>query len=127
AKDPVEIAEMLEAAVTGMQARAAALAGRQRDHTPTREHPFVVVLVDEVAFLTAYHPDKVVRDRVKAALATLTTQGRPSATASSRRCKTRARRSCRSATCSRTRSLCDSTSPSKSTWCSVMAHASGEL
>ena len=32
--------------------------------------------MDEVAFLTAYHPDKQLRDRVKAALATLTTQGR---------------------------------------------------
>ena len=36
----------------------------------------MVVLVDEVAFLTAYHPDKQLRERVKAALATLTTQGR---------------------------------------------------
>ena len=35
-----------------------------------------MVLVDEVAFLTAYHPDKNLRERVKAALATLTTQGR---------------------------------------------------
>jgi DNA segregation ATPase FtsK/SpoIIIE, S-DNA-T family len=34
------------------------------------------VLVDEVAFLTAYQPDKGLRERVKAALATLTTQGR---------------------------------------------------
>jgi DNA segregation ATPase FtsK/SpoIIIE, S-DNA-T family len=76
AADAKDIAEMLEAAVTGMQARASALAGKQRDHTPSREHPFIVVLVDEVAFLTAYHPDKGVRERVKAALATLTTQGR---------------------------------------------------
>jgi len=35
-----------------------------------------VIIVDEVAFLTAYHPDKTLRERVKAALATLTTQGR---------------------------------------------------
>jgi S-DNA-T family DNA segregation ATPase FtsK/SpoIIIE len=74
--DPHAIVAMLETAVTGMQARAAQLAGHQRDHTPTAEHPFVVVLVDEVAFLTAYHPDKNLRDRIKAALATLTTQGR---------------------------------------------------
>ena len=59
-----------------MQARAAQLAGKQRDHTPTAEFPFVVVLVDEVAFLTAYQPDRQLRERVKAALATLTTQGR---------------------------------------------------
>ncbi len=50
--------------------------GKQRDHTPSTGYPFVVVLVDEVAFLTAYQPDKQLRDRVKAALATLTTQGR---------------------------------------------------
>ena len=36
----------------------------------------MVIIVDEVAFLTACHPDKNLRERVKAALATLTTQGR---------------------------------------------------
>ena len=51
-------------------------AGHQRDHTPTREHPFTVVLVDEVAFLTAYQPDRKLRERIMNALATLTTQGR---------------------------------------------------
>jgi S-DNA-T family DNA segregation ATPase FtsK/SpoIIIE len=35
-----------------------------------------VVLVDEVAFLTAYQPDRKLRERVMNALATLTTQGR---------------------------------------------------
>jgi S-DNA-T family DNA segregation ATPase FtsK/SpoIIIE len=65
AADPAAIVTMLEDAVRDMQARAA-----------IPEHPFVVVLVDEVAFLTAYLPDKALRERVKAALATLTTQGR---------------------------------------------------
>ena len=36
----------------------------------------MVVLVDEVAFLTAYQPDRKLKDRIMAALATLTTQGR---------------------------------------------------
>jgi S-DNA-T family DNA segregation ATPase FtsK/SpoIIIE len=76
AADPEDIVALLENAVTEMQARAATFAGKQRDHTPTTEHPFVVILVDEVAFLTAYQPDRQLRDRVKAALATLTTQGR---------------------------------------------------
>ena len=67
---------MLDNAVTEMQARAATYAGARREHTPTPAHPLVVILVDEVAFLTAYQPDKQLRDRVKAALATLTTQGR---------------------------------------------------
>jgi DNA segregation ATPase FtsK/SpoIIIE, S-DNA-T family len=76
AADPEAIVAMLEDAVAEMQARAAQFAGRHREHTPTPEHPFVVILVDEVAFLTAYQPDRQLRDRVKAALATLTTQGR---------------------------------------------------
>jgi S-DNA-T family DNA segregation ATPase FtsK/SpoIIIE len=76
AADPAAIVAMLEGAVADMRARAAQLAGKQRDHTPTLEFPFVVIVVDEVAFLTAYQPDKQLRERVKAALATLTTQGR---------------------------------------------------
>ena len=76
AADPAAIADMLDQAVADMQARAAQFAGRQRDHTPTREHPFTVVLVDEVAFLTAYQHDRKLRERIMAALATLTTQGR---------------------------------------------------
>jgi S-DNA-T family DNA segregation ATPase FtsK/SpoIIIE len=76
AADPADIAVLLEEAVTGMQARAARFAGRQRDHTPTAEFPFVVVLVDEIAFLTAYQADRKLRERILAALATLTTQGR---------------------------------------------------
>jgi S-DNA-T family DNA segregation ATPase FtsK/SpoIIIE len=76
AATPAAIVAMLEDAVAQMQARAAIFAGRHREHTPTVEHPFIVVLVDEVAFLTAYLTDRAIRDRIKAALATLTTQGR---------------------------------------------------
>jgi DNA segregation ATPase FtsK/SpoIIIE, S-DNA-T family len=76
AAHPAAIAAMLEAAVADMQVRAAQFAGRQRDHTPTRAHPFTVVVVDEVAFLTAYQPDRKLRERIMNALATLTTQGR---------------------------------------------------
>jgi DNA segregation ATPase FtsK/SpoIIIE, S-DNA-T family len=73
---PEAIVAMLEDAVEQMQARAAIFAGKHREHTPTTEHPFIVILVDEVAFLTAYLQDRQLRDRIKAALATLTTQGR---------------------------------------------------
>jgi len=76
AASPVAIVTMLETAVADMQARAELLAGKQRDHTPTAEYPLVIVLVDEVAFLTAYQPDRKLRERVMAALSTLTTQGR---------------------------------------------------
>src|SRR5208283_2822604 len=76
AADPEEIAVMLEDAVAGMQERAARFAGKRRDHVPTVHEPFVVALVDEVAFLTAYQRDRKLRERIMAALATLTTQGR---------------------------------------------------
>ena len=76
AADPAAIAAMLDRAVADMQDRAARFAGRQRDHTPTMADPFTVVLVDEVAFLTAYQPDRKLKERIMPALATLTTQGR---------------------------------------------------
>ncbi|WP_435112094.1 FtsK/SpoIIIE domain-containing protein [Nocardiopsis synnemataformans] len=67
---------VLELAVSQMQDRAARYAGKRRSHTPTEEDPFVVVVLDEVAFLTAYHPDRDVRKRAENAIATLTSQGR---------------------------------------------------
>ena len=76
AADPASIAAMLDQAVADMQDRARRFAGRQRDHTPTLTDPFTVVLVDEVAFLTAYQPDRNLKTRIMSALATLTTQGR---------------------------------------------------
>jgi S-DNA-T family DNA segregation ATPase FtsK/SpoIIIE len=76
AAGPGQIADLLEADVDAMQQRAARYAGHQRDHAPTTDEPFVVVLVDEVAFLTAYQADRKLRERTLAALATLTTQGR---------------------------------------------------
>jgi S-DNA-T family DNA segregation ATPase FtsK/SpoIIIE len=43
---------------------------------PRPKRPFVLVVLDEVAFLTAYQPDRKLRERTLAALAALTTQGR---------------------------------------------------
>ncbi len=74
--DPALIVAMLEDTVADMQRRAGQLAGRSRTHFATTEHPFTVVFVDEVAFLTAYQPDRKLRERALAAIATLTTQGR---------------------------------------------------
>ncbi|WP_308164833.1 FtsK/SpoIIIE domain-containing protein [Nonomuraea sediminis] len=76
AASPEECADLLERAVAEMQERARYYAGRVRKHRPTVEEPFCLVIVDEVAFLTAYQPNKQIRARIMAALATLTTQGR---------------------------------------------------
>ena len=70
------MAELLEAAVAVMHDRAGQFGGRTRTFTPSEEFPFVVVLVDELAFLTAYQPERDLRKRAEAAIATLTSQGR---------------------------------------------------
>ncbi|MFI6905245.1 FtsK/SpoIIIE domain-containing protein [Nonomuraea sp. NPDC050394] len=68
--------ELLELAVARMQKRAERYRGVTRRHVPTTDEPFVLVIIDEVAFLTAYEPDRDLRRRALAALATLTSQGR---------------------------------------------------
>ena len=67
---------LLEDAVTEMHDRAGKFAGTTRTFTPSTGHPFLVVLIDELAFLTAYQPDRDLRKRAEAAIATLTSQGR---------------------------------------------------
>ncbi|MEU8383689.1 FtsK/SpoIIIE domain-containing protein [Streptosporangium sp. NPDC048865] len=76
AATPEECAELLEDAVSVMQERAGRYAGVRRSHVPTVDDPFILLMVDEVAFLTAYQPDKALKARIMAALSTLTTQGR---------------------------------------------------
>ncbi|WP_225878888.1 FtsK/SpoIIIE domain-containing protein [Spongiactinospora rosea] len=71
-----ECAELLEEAVRVMHERADRYAGVRRDHEATVTDPFIAVIVDEVAFLTAYQTDRGLKQRIAAALATLTTQGR---------------------------------------------------
>jgi S-DNA-T family DNA segregation ATPase FtsK/SpoIIIE len=68
--------ELLEAAVAEMHDRAEQFGGRTRTFTPSADFPFLVVLVDELAFLTAYQPERDLRKRAEAAIATLTSQGR---------------------------------------------------
>jgi S-DNA-T family DNA segregation ATPase FtsK/SpoIIIE len=68
--------ELLEAAAEDMNARAEQFAGVTRSFTPSHEHPFRVIVVDELAFLTAYCPERDLRKRAESALAVLTSQGR---------------------------------------------------
>jgi S-DNA-T family DNA segregation ATPase FtsK/SpoIIIE len=70
------MADLLEDAVAVMRARAGRLAGHSRRHTATVEDPLVVVVIDELANLTAYLPDRKLRDRVTQAVSLLLTQGR---------------------------------------------------
>jgi S-DNA-T family DNA segregation ATPase FtsK/SpoIIIE len=67
----------LGAAVARMLARRDRLkAEGKRLFTPTVGDPFEVIVIDELAFLTAYLTDRNLRERVKAALSLLLSQGR---------------------------------------------------
>jgi S-DNA-T family DNA segregation ATPase FtsK/SpoIIIE len=71
------IAVLLEDGVKVMQRRAQGLAdGLVRKHVPTVEEPLILVLIDEIANLTAYLTDRKVKERINRALGLLLTQGR---------------------------------------------------
>jgi len=59
-----------------MHDRATQFGGINPHLHPIHPVPFLVVLVDEMAFITAYQPDRDLRKRAEAAIATLTSQGR---------------------------------------------------
>src|SRR5205085_11526597 len=61
---------------TALQARAERLAGITRQHTPSTADPLVVIVIDELADLIAYHPDRDLTRRAEAALSVILSQGR---------------------------------------------------
>lgn len=67
---------LLEEAVEAMQSRARQLAGKTRQHTATIESPTIVILIDELAALTAYETDRDLLRRANSAIAVLASQGR---------------------------------------------------
>ncbi|MGF7233915.1 MAG: FtsK/SpoIIIE domain-containing protein [Frankia sp.] len=76
AVDVEDIATLLEDAVGRMRGRAGRLAGNSRTHVPTVDEPLIVVVIDEIASLTAYVTDQGLKKRLAAALAVLLSQGR---------------------------------------------------
>jgi DNA segregation ATPase FtsK/SpoIIIE-like protein len=75
-KDFTQMATMLEQAASLAQSRADRLAGVTRQHTPAVAEPVVVLVIDELANLTSYLTDRQLRDRIKAALSIVLSQGR---------------------------------------------------
>ncbi|MEH1123717.1 FtsK/SpoIIIE domain-containing protein [Micromonospora sp. CPCC 206061] len=75
-ENPDSMAGVLEEAVKRMKERAARLRGVARQHTPTTGDPAIVVLVDELAALTAYISDRKVKERIRESLGLLLSQGR---------------------------------------------------
>ena len=71
-----EFARMLEDAVVVMRRRQSALRGVTRLHTPSVAEPLILVVVDELASLTAYVTDRDAKRRIASALSLLLSQGR---------------------------------------------------
>ncbi|MEB3062493.1 FtsK/SpoIIIE domain-containing protein [[Mycobacterium] zoologicum] len=59
-----------------MDKRGTAMAGRVRDHTPTASAPLTVLLIDELAGVTAYMSDPALRKEASASLSRILTKGR---------------------------------------------------
>jgi DNA segregation ATPase FtsK/SpoIIIE, S-DNA-T family len=77
ADDQAGMARLLAQAVEVMQARSVRYAAAGiRSYTPTTAEPLIVVLVDELAFLTAYAPDRKFREEVQQSLNVLLSKGR---------------------------------------------------
>jgi DNA segregation ATPase FtsK/SpoIIIE, S-DNA-T family len=75
--DPASMVELLEDAVALMRNRAERLRLLGlRSHTPSAADPLVVVVVDEMAALTAYCGDRELKKRAESALQLLLSQGR---------------------------------------------------
>ncbi|HEY8722097.1 FtsK/SpoIIIE domain-containing protein [Pengzhenrongella sp.] len=71
-----EFADALEDQVLVMRRRQSLSRGVTRLHTPTAAEPLIVIVIDELASLTAYVQDRDVKKRIAAALALLLSQGR---------------------------------------------------
>jgi S-DNA-T family DNA segregation ATPase FtsK/SpoIIIE len=67
---------LLRAVTTVMHKRAQRLRGQTRLHTPTTAEPLIVLIVDELASLTAYIGDRKTRAEVEQLLGLLLSQGR---------------------------------------------------
>jgi FtsK/SpoIIIE family len=111
----LDFAHVLEDAVFVMRRRQATLRGRTRMHSPRLAEPLVVVVIDELASLTAYVVDRDAKRRITAALSLrcCPKAGR-SGCRWSVRSKIPARTSCPCGTCSRPESCCGSPNPNTS-------------
>jgi S-DNA-T family DNA segregation ATPase FtsK/SpoIIIE len=68
--------ELLRQLVELMHTRANRLRGHTRLHTPTVGEPLMVVIIDEIAALTAYVTDRKLRTEIEQLLGLLLSQGR---------------------------------------------------
>jgi S-DNA-T family DNA segregation ATPase FtsK/SpoIIIE len=76
ADSPEDLVVGLEVAAKLTAERTQALRGEVREHTPDCVLPFYLVVIDEVASITAYMVDRKLKERAKQALGTVLTTGR---------------------------------------------------
>jgi S-DNA-T family DNA segregation ATPase FtsK/SpoIIIE len=76
ATSAAEAVVVLEQLVRWMQDRTRNYAGRVRSHDTTRDEPLHVVMIDELAALTAYCPHRDLQRRAEMAINLLCSQGR---------------------------------------------------
>ncbi|MPZ61147.1 MAG: cell division protein FtsK [Propionibacteriales bacterium] len=74
--DHESMVQLLEDDAADMDTRGRQIRGKARKFTPTIETPFVLILVDELATLTAFLPDRKLTQRAEKALGLLLTKGR---------------------------------------------------
>jgi S-DNA-T family DNA segregation ATPase FtsK/SpoIIIE len=71
-----EAVAVLEHLVSAMRERTGAYAGRIRQHTPSTDEPLHLVMIDELAALTAYCSERDLQRRAEMAISLLCSQGR---------------------------------------------------
>lgn len=76
ATNALEAVALLEDLVERMQERSARYAGRLRSHTATVDEPLHIVMIDELAALTAYNNERELQRRAETAINLLCSQGR---------------------------------------------------
>lgn len=76
AYEPETMADLFDRAVADMKVRANRLRGHVRKFTLSKEDPLDLVLVDEIAEIVYYQPDRKLRERCTQALSILLSQGR---------------------------------------------------
>lgn len=76
ATTPEAAGELLGRLARDMTARASRMAGRARKHTPTTNEPAWVIVIDELAMITAYINDARLKKQIGSDLAILLSQGR---------------------------------------------------
>jgi len=67
---------LLEEAVKQMHERGRLMQGMRRKFVPSIQTPLIVVVIDEIGYLSALMPDKKLRERAYAAITTLLNKGR---------------------------------------------------